>query len=617
MASDSIFFGTSGAKAGLWKLVSGKPELIQSVQDGFSPYALDLSNDNNYLAVGFSNSSSGHRSGKVIILKLSENGEKATLVIQKRLPASVLSVCFLNDALLACGTMNGTIRLWKLNQLNEDPIEINAHKGFVINLTVSSKGTFYTIGSDCILKEWDMNGQFIQEFQHSNTSVRSPNFQAICDLGEQDIILAQYPNGLLCSINKTGSGNEIETLHPSHSTAFLANVYVVLDPSRTTLRLFDITNHQLLQDAECTSAVGLTPVSATEFVVIKKNKQAVTAEIWEINPLRKKEDVPATDLRGFSTFKRPLFIQFSNRQLEQRRKELLSQSTAYMASPDESDIKNYCDQLGQAGLEFESYIIFAEWCKRYNHPLYELQARLNLNGFLTSESPEEAVYFVSLAQLYETLNEPELALDTWYIVQSLDKHINGLTEKTELLESIVEIRNNHNTIVLDYFGTPQAIYEEKDKYVILNQPWRFPFAIRIKSEVLEKIKSREDIKALQASLLSEKYFQKKEVCFFTSGISYETQTVLEYIHGNNNQPYKILVSLKDSGEFPEAVYRFVLIPNPDFDDAQNWQSLENTLSKFTTDNFQKWLESIPKRVERHCKLISLKKDKSTPKVKKF
>lgn len=608
METDLTYWGTSGQNAGVWLLKSNQPERIYEVQAGYSPYGLDYSEHHKLLAVGFANSSSGNKLGKVVLMKLDDQGGFAQLKADKQVPGSVLNVSFVKDYKVACGTTNGKVRIWDLNDINSQPIEIIAHNGYVLSLAETASGTLLSLGSDCILKEWNIDsGVLIKEYQANGVKPISFFFQAICEAGDLGKIITQFPNGSLCCVYDSEKEEEkIQVTQKCSSAAFFPNEYVVLNQSGTLLKLCDITSNSISEESDCPPSIGVKALTTQTFALIKKDK---TAEIWSIYPLEKIKAIPLEEVRGISGFKRQLFIKENSSKIEQRRKELMEESVEILESPDFEKINRHVIELEKVGLLLESYILFADWCTRYNKPLWELQARLNICSNLKQNSPVEAVHFVALAKLYEKLNEPELALHSWKQADKRDKDIEGLAESIHRLETITSFRKKQQNIVLDYFNGTASLIEEKQKYDALNKSWELPFALRLKAESLKGITTSEDCELLK-QYLCKKDFSKKEICYFFADLNWQNVSIIEYKQHYHTEKFKIQIAFHETSGQYEAYYRAVFSPDKQSVSEKNWQEMAAVLHSQESEHFRKWLENVTNKVAQYCTFVIKRKNKS-------
>lgn len=597
MSPEFIFVGTSGASPGIWKYHTAATSQILPAETGFSPYALDYAPDLNMLAAGFTNSRSRHTFGKMVLLQLSPQGEMESVLMEKYLRNSVLSVCLINNTHIACGTTGGKIRIWNLDNMNAEAVDLDGHNGYVTSLEATSEGNLLSMGTDGVLRKWNtQSGTVIEEIPLNNGRGNIALYQAMCDADDAGTLLAQYPNGTLCSITGKEHEKNADILHQSQSAAFMMNVYVVLSSAGSMLKLCDIASHDLIQEADCSPAIGLTAVSPHEFIVVTKEH---TAELWGTEPLKKKQSIGLSDIRGIMRFKRQPHVHYKQKETEALHRELIEKSSRYTSDPDFDGIQEYCKELSNIGLEMESYIFFAEWCMRHNQPLWELQARLNLCSSLTRNVPEEAVFFIALAKLCERLNEPEMALSAWKEASLRDQEIDRVEETINRLESVTKYRENYESTVLDYFDSAESLLQEKRKYEIINKLWKRPFALVIKSEIMKGISDKEHVHALINSLAKDDEFNLKKASFFSSGSAWQELTALEYAHGYNAEGFKLNVTFEGSAGHYEAVYRMVFLPDATSENGKNWQQLEETLSKLDSEHFKKWSDIILNKLMEH------------------
>ena len=544
MKNPDFFIGTSGSSPAVWRFTSTRPERVVTLRPGFSPYAMEYDPQRNLLAVGLANSASQHRLGQLMVLKPSEETEQTVIQFEKFVPESVLSLCLLRSGLIACGTTGGMIRVWSLQKPDTEPVIIQAHNGYVLHITETAENRIFSLGTDQVMREWSLqSGQVLSEYPFVKSSQLQSVLQCICNHPERNRLIVQYPSGMLCAIHPGKAEQAVQPIVQSRSSAFLAGHYVVLEPDGAGLTARSLGSDEINEKSDAPPAAGLVAVSESHFLLIRQDKKA---ELWTVAPLEKVSILPLAEIRGASLFRRQWYVDAARENADMRRRELLTRSGEYLASSDFETIKAYCNELSALGMEPESFIFLAEWCRRYGHTLWELEARLSLCQQLQDGTEEEAVHYVALGKLYEMLNEPEAALNAYSEALSRDKNIEGLAGHIRELETVTGEIQQADELFRDYFPVPEAIISEKQKYQAMKRPWSDPLTLAYKTTLHKAITSQE-LAGVLMDRLAEGEYSKKRVLFYRGGTNLHTETVLEHRHAYGHERLNVLLGFHKKG----------------------------------------------------------------------
>lgn len=611
MKNPDFFIGTSGSSPAVWRVTSTQPERIMTLQPGFSPYALEYDPHRNLLAVGLANSASQHRLGKMMVLKPSEETGKAEIQVEKFVPESVLSLCLLRSGLLACGTPGGMIRVWNLEKPDAEPVIIHAHNGYVLHITETAENRILSLGTDQIVKEWSLqSGQVLNEYPFVKSSQFQRELQYIGNHPERNRLVVQYPSGMLCAIHPGSEEQTVQPITQSRSSAFLAGQYVVLKPDGVGLSIRNLGSDEMSEESEVLPSVGVIAVSENHFLLIRQDKKA---ELWTVAPLEKVSILPLSEIRSASLFRRQWYVEAARENAEVRRRKLLSRSNEFLAATDFETMRAFCNELALLGLEDESFVFLAEWCRRHGHTLWELEARLNLCEQLDKCSEEEATHYVALGKLYERLNEPEAALEAYHEALKRDEKIDGLARHVKKLEDIAGEIQQADELFRDYFPVPEAIISEKQKYQAMKRPWSEPLILAYKTKLLKAISSQKMADMLIDYLVKED-FNKKRVIFYRGGIKLISETVLEHQHTYGKEKLHILLDLKEKGGQFMAEYRVKISPQIEMKPERQWALLDGALNRINSGDFEEWFASLTKKIDTLAEIIQ---KKTKPKTRKY
>ncbi len=443
-------------------------------------YSLSLSPGRNRLACGSHN----YNFGQVLVLDLPSSGsEKLSIVSKWNQQFPVTSIAMVNDETVISGSSSGMIYLYDINDKKWRKAESKVSDGYILSISPLNNDKFITLGQDqkiSVFSISDLNKP-LKQYTHDK-DVQKTYWVSVDYITELNRLLVHFPSGDICFLEMDGDFSLKEDQIVSSNVLFSAlcgNNLILYDEATNSLKKITLPNLDEESEVKLPARPKqIYPVDFNRFIV---NYDDISPEIREAETLEKIADIQVENLRSVASTPRQIQLHQYSREENEKKNRLIKEAKELLKQDNPERMRAQAEKLNKAGLSAEASILFAEWCKIYNKPLWELKIR---KEFCDSLPPaeENAIQFIHLAALLERLNEPVLELIYYQKAKESGAEHELIDEKMKMLQRIVEQRDIDEKTAL-MFENGIALVQEIDKKSALGEVIKHPILYAISEEL--------------------------------------------------------------------------------------------------------------------------------------
>jgi hypothetical protein len=598
-----FYVGTGGDHPGVCLVrEQRKPEQVVSTMSGQSVYALAQSPDGTKLIVGTRDRQRNDQLGRVYIWERHRDGSLSeSPLLSCFQPSSVTGVAMATSAVGVSGGLDGALRFWQVDEPNTSVAEVQAHQAPILAVSCLSSQIAFTIGADGFGRIWDLDRlEVVQEFSDTgDASVRGLlSIEPASDTGQ---VLGLYPSGTVRAHDLRDEDVRTTPVSvPYGSTAAVTLVgrrIVMADQHSPRLRVLALDDeHADPKTATCPSRVlALEALDVRRVLVMYRDGSGA---VWNVEEAPTEErPLDLQDIRCAAGPPRRFQLAQGWKQRSSRRASLLEQAKRKLDARRVSDLQPHLHALAEEGMGVEALVLLAEWTRRNDKPLWELQTRFRLVDQLPEE-PWCATHYYTLGTLLEQLDEP---VEAKRYYEAAERSQTGYRDAKDRLQMLPDERGIPDGAVREEeIDDPSRYVLRIEKYALFNRPWTHPVTV---------VREEEDLKTSTSlslsdvgSYLPEDMWSVKERQFLVDGTSTRSARCLEHRDPNGAEEFVYAACFQRISGRVHLIHRFwVPAPMPTMEEnplqagreAHRFANdVKSNIEKITSASFRKRRESL-------------------------
>lgn len=405
----------------------------------------------------------------------------------------VTALTFLTDDLLLSAGVNGKIRIISISK-GTRLRDVDAHSGGICSLVAMGSKVVASLGHDGIVKIWDMDSiscEFLMEgfiFPRDSYSL----FPVMSFSQETGYLCVPSKDGMLHLLNLRNNCSH-ETVN-AHQNAFYATTscgeYLVTGGMHDKkLKIWDLRKKSLAAELESNASflrlcsIGKEKVAA---VCLDPDKTQ-SLRLFLSSNFRQLGTISNLNLRSMATLPLHSVEDFKEREVAHAKKELIEKARSKIMNP--SQMEPFLKQLAEKGFWAEAKLLQAESAKELDKPLHELGFLLQITKVIELSLATAPIYH-RLAELFERLNEPELASYNYLKLKAFSTRVDASITR---VKSHPMFHLNPDKTVRTDISLEKLTVQEMEKDAVLGRSFRWHVIIPIRENLGFKIKTLHSI----------------------------------------------------------------------------------------------------------------------------
>lgn len=576
-AGRTLWIGTGSTSPSVWTKSDRGFEQVIDIPDGHSVYVLALSFSGGRLLVGTRNRDNNDKFGRVFLYDVRTDPPQLRQSWWQE--TSVTAGALVTDEIGITGGLHGKLSFWK--EGSQKPIaSIKAHNGAVLAVRALNKKGAATIGSDGVMRIWNLDSLEAVATRPSPTGER--NTSALLDLAwarDAGMLFSLHPDGHVLQhvIEQSASGPELKTRRLGvnqkkyQSICTCGRFLVCSALNGALLYTLSLEDGELISTAECMSPVHrVRSYSNNEVVALHSESDQVG--FYRVGPQSARiASVDLSHTRSIATPCRPFLLNQAAKATAHKRSERLQEMQSMVNKSNFKTIYQRAQQLTSEGAGTEALIMLASWAEKHEYPGIELEARLQLTNQLPTE-PWCAPHYYALADLLEAWGEPEEALKVFNQVARCDDTYRDVTSRISSLSTKeIPSQSDSRPLVRDDLNEHGLAAPVVQKYKLLGKQWTDLITMLREPEQWEAAADAEELARLIKGVreaLSDDVWDAKTLTISGDGQLREVMLFITSFAGNP-KGIRYAFEIKDTGGQLIFVHRLLsLIPEDIPEDAK-------------------------------------------------